>query len=86
MNKLGDLEARIKALEEKLTPHPDKMSTMKASNKLKQYLVNLKKGTQEDTVWWLIEEAEKVPVLEKRIKELEDEINADNISKINGGN
>jgi len=73
MNKLGDLEARIKALEEKLTPPPDKMSTMKASNKLKQYLVALKKGTQEDAVWWLIEEAEKVPLLEKRIRELEEE-------------
>jgi len=88
MNKLGDLEARIKALEEKLTPPPDKMSTMKASNKLKQYLVALKKGTQEDAVWWLIGEAEKVPLLEKRIRELEEEIKADNeyISKMNGGN
>lgn len=66
-----DLESRIKALEDKLTPPQDKMSTMKASNKLKQRLVALKKGTQEDAVWWLIEEAEKVPVLEARIKELE---------------
>jgi len=66
-----DIESRIKALEEKLTPPPDKMSTMKASNQLKQYLVNLKKGTQEDAVWWVIVEAEKVPVLEARIKELE---------------
>ena len=83
-----DLESRIKALEEKLTPPPDKMSTMKASNKLKQHLVALKKGTQEDAVWWLIEEAEKVPLLEKRIRELEEVIKADNeyISKMNGGN
>ena len=67
-----DIESRIKALEDKLTPPPDKMSTMKASNKLKQRLVALKKGTQEDAVWWLIEEAEKVPLLEKRIRELKE--------------
>ena len=81
-----DLESRIKALEDKLTPPQDKMSTMKASNKLKQRLVALKEGTQEDAVWWFIEEAEKVPLLEKRIRELEEEIKADNeyISKING--
>lgn len=69
-----DLESRIKALEDRLTPPPDKMSTMKASNRLKQYLVDLEKGTQEDAVWWLIDEAEKVPGLEKRIRELDDEI------------
>lgn len=42
--------------------------------------------TLEDAVLFSIQEAEKVPVLEKRIKELEEVINADNISKINGGN
>jgi len=68
-----DLEARIKALEEQLIPNPDKMSTMKATNRLKQYLDSLKKGTQEEAVWWLIDEAEKVPELEARVKELENE-------------
>ena len=68
-----NLEARVKALEEKLTLPLDKMSTMKASNRLKRELNDLNKGTQEDAVWWLIVEAEKVPVLEKRIKELEKE-------------
>lgn len=86
-----DLESRIKALEDKLIPPLDildRVSTMKATNRLKLHLVKLKKGTQEDAVWWLIEEAEKVPVLEKRIKELEEEIKADNeyISEMNGGN
>lgn len=78
-----DLEARIKAIEDKLTPPLDildRVSTMKASNRLKLYLVMLKKGTQEDAVWWLIGEAEKVPALEneismlkRRVQELEGE-------------
>jgi chromosome segregation ATPase len=67
-----DLEARIKALEEKLTPQPDKMSSMKATNRLKQYLDDRKgeKESQEDVVWRIIEQAEKVPSLEKEIGEL----------------
>ncbi len=73
MPEKEDLESRIKALEEKFTLPPDKMSTMKASNRLKLTLKYLEKGTQEDAVWWLVEEAEKVPDLEKRIKELEEE-------------
>jgi len=71
-----DLESRIKALEEKLTPSPEKMSTMKATNRLKQTLDKMKgdKETQEDAVWKLIEQAQKVPTLEKRIHELEAEV------------
>ena len=68
-----DLESRIKAIEDQLTPDPDKISTIKASNRLKLVLKDLEKGTQEDAVWWLVEEAEKVPGLEKRIEELEEE-------------
>jgi len=51
-----DLEARIKALEEQLIPNPDKISTMKATNRLKQKLDELKKDkeSQEDVVWKLI--------------------------------
>jgi len=76
MSEKEDLEARIKAIEEKLTPSPGKMSTMKASNRLKQTLDKMKgeKESQEDVVWKLIDQAAKVPGLEFRIKELENEI------------
>lgn len=72
---MSDLEARIKALEEKLTPDPLKISTMKASNLLKQYLDEnkIERESQEDVMWRIIEQAERVPELEKRIQELEDE-------------
>jgi|GEM_PF-5480392 len=52
-----DLESRIKALEEKLTPSPDKVSSMKATNSLKAALKQFKendKSTDEDAVWYLI--------------------------------
>ncbi len=71
-----DLEARIKALEEQLTPNLDKMSTMKATNRLKKALDELKQGTQEGGVWYLFDEVEKLDKeileLKKRIKELEE--------------
>jgi len=79
---------------------PNKVKLVDASpdtrEKLKIYLSTLRIRkctleekdikTLEDAVLFSIQEAEKVPVLEKRIKELEDEIKADNISKMNGGN
>jgi len=70
--KNNDLEARIKALEDKLTPPPDKMSTMKATARLKQTIDKMKeeKESQEDVVWRILEQAEKVPELEKENKEL----------------
>jgi predicted nucleic acid-binding Zn-ribbon protein len=72
-----DLEARIKALEEKLYNDPDKMSTMKATNRLKQAIDSMKgdRESQEDVVWRIIEKAERVPYLEKYIDELKVRIN-----------
>lgn len=78
---------------------PNKVKLVDASpdtrEKLKIYLSNLRIRkctldekdikTLEDAILFSIQEAEKVPVLERRIKELEDEIKADN-SKMNGGN
>jgi len=62
-----DYEARLKALEEQLTPNPDKISSMKASNRLKKALDDLKQGTQEGAVWYLFDEIER---LEKENLEL----------------
>lgn len=54
----GDLESRVKAIEDQLIPDPDKMSTMKASNRLKQYLDDHKIGneSQQDVMCRLIHE------------------------------
>jgi len=67
-----DIEARIKALEEKLNPSPDKVSSMKATNRLKQTLDEMKEDgeTQEDVVWKVIREALKVPDLEKHAEKV----------------
>ncbi|MDD4588898.1 MAG: hypothetical protein PHG06_00515 [Parabacteroides sp.] len=68
-----DLESRVKAIEDQLTPDPDKISTMKASNRLKQYLDDHKIGneSQQDVIMRIVCRNE---FLETRVKSLESEI------------
>jgi len=67
-----NLEARLKAIEDMFIQPTVKMSTMKAPSDLKDIIDEMKEGTetQADVMWRMIEEAEKVPVLEKENAEL----------------
>lgn len=70
-----ELEARIKAIEDKFVLPQNKMSTMRASSNLKDVLDDMKEGSesQEDVVWRIIGEAEKVPLLFDKNAALEKE-------------
>lgn len=76
-----DLEARIKALEEKLSQSKyPKVSSIQASGELKEKLDTFRdsdvvtKETFEGIVWKIIDQAERVPSLEKEISSLEDKL------------
>lgn len=65
---MSDLESRIKAIEDRLYPNPEKISSIQASNQLKYTLNDKKeepKETHESVIWRIIAQAEKVPELEK---------------------
>ena len=84
-----ELEARIKAIEDKFVLPPNKMSTMRASSNLKDVLDDMKEGSesQEDVVWRVIGEAEKVPILFDKNAALENENDAlkKQIAELKGG-
>ena len=72
-----DLESRVKAIEAQLTPDPDKISTMKASNRVKRVLDNKKIGneSQQDVIMRIVDRNEfleaRVEFLEARDESLE---------------
>ena len=66
------LREELDQLKAELQPKPAKTSSMQASGELKEHIkgMQMEGEKQEDVIWRVIKQAEKVPELEKEIAEL----------------
>lgn len=66
------LREELDQLKAELQPKPAKTSSMQVSGELKEHIkwIQIEGEKQEDVIWRVIKEAEKVPELEKEIEDL----------------